>query len=505
MESAAPAPRPCAHKVLIICSHEPELDPRIDWSARYAPNNIERIVVGFHDVRRLKPDDEDMDGVYRIVRLRRVSTDAIRSLACLAKSFFLHAPLRLRIASALFLLVPGILIVLTYEVLNLVINVAHGLASIFAPILRRSIIGAGLGWFLRKLWSVHRDKDPATSGRSDGRAVVRRWLRIFGAERLGIFAAMLLHYVYTNSRLLVHCRTLRPYSVVHANDLDTLIAAVLLKRETGCRVIYDSHEFWPYSDVNASRFEEIAWAFLERMLLKYVDAAFTVSGPLAQAIGAASGRDFGEVPNAEPTTESYDRLTVNSAVDGRVRFLFLGTFSPQRGLEELIEGWAQIGDERAQLVLHGPESAEREHMIALATRLGVIGRTVHFLQPVLESELVASAAEFDVGVIPYKPVSPAYRYCCPNKLSQYMQAGVAILTNDLIYVKEVVRHYDCGLAYDSTRLVTLRDAVTSILNTPDLLARLRRNAKDAARNDFNWQRKSAPLYAAYRQLAQLPP
>jgi len=184
-----------------------------------------------------------------------------------------------------------------------------------------------------------------------------------------------------------------------------------------------------------------------------------------------------------------------------VRFLFLGTFSRGRGLEELLEGWARLNDPAMQLHLRGPDSPEREKLMQLADQGGLLGRTVHFEPAVLERQLVECAAEYDVGVIPYKPVSLGYRYCCPNKLSQYMQAGLAILTNDLVYVKELVSRFHCGLHYDSSDVDTLTDAVRALHADRQNLQRLRHNAFAAAQSEFNWQRQSIALYDAYRRLA----
>jgi hypothetical protein len=52
---------------------------------------------------------------------------------------------------------------------------------------------------------------------------------------------------------------------------------------------------------------------------------------------------------------------------------------------------------------------------------------VLFLEAIDESELVTAAAEFDVGLVPYTPTGLNYSNCCPNKLSQYMAAGLPIL------------------------------------------------------------------------------
>ena len=57
-------------------------------------------------------------------------------------------------------------------------------------------------------------------------------------DRFGFWWFMLL-----NEALAQVAVALRP-DIVHSNDLDSLLAGWLTKREVGCRLVYDSHELW---------------------------------------------------------------------------------------------------------------------------------------------------------------------------------------------------------------------------------------------------------------------
>jgi glycosyltransferase involved in cell wall biosynthesis len=185
---------------------------------------------------------------------------------------------------------------------------------------------------------------------------------------------------------------------------------------------------------------------------------------------------------------------------GRLAVLFLGNYAPLRGLEELISAWRQVPAENALLILRGPRwwySADLERLAADQVRAG----KVVFLDPVPEEGLVASAAEADVGLIPYRPVILNNRYCCPNKLSQYMHAGLAILCNNLDFVKDLVREAGCGLDYDSDRPETLVAAVARFADDRAFTARCRENALRWGRSKFHWEAVCGPLMDSYRGLA----
>src|SRR5439155_5861468 len=134
----------------------------------------------------------------------------------------------------------------------------------------------------------------------------------------------------------------------------------------------------------------------------------------------------------------------------------------------------------------------------LAAQRGLLGRSVYFLDAVAEDRLVTGAAEAEIGVIPYKPLIINDRLCCPNKLSQYLHAGLMVIANDLPYVKSVLTEAQAGLFYTSADLATLVAAVSAILDDPALLRRGRENARRFARECFNWQVQGEVLLALYQ-------
>lgn len=463
-------------RVLIVCAHEPEMDPRIDWAARYAPASVERVVLGFVDPARPRPSVETVDHIYTIERISR-SKRVVWSAVELARRFLSLAPWRDRFIAAILLagLAPALVVV--YGTCALALAVGGRIASLSRKSRVARIVAYPLRFTYRLLKNI--------------RVLKRFWVLLSVAG----------YYARTNAAIIGALDDRPDFAVLHVNDLETLPAGVLVKWQTGARLIYDSHEYWPYSDVEALGIESRFWKFVERYLVGFVDIAFTVSDPLADELTSLYGRTFVALPNCEPTSprDEEDPVTAGGR-DDRVRFLYQGNFAPQRGLEELLSAWRTLTDPRASLFLRGPDSPSKQACQQLAAQLGLQSPRVEFLQPVRESALVSAAVEFDVGIIPYKPDALAYRFACPNKLSQYMQAGLAILTNDLLYVSEVVRRYGCGLVYSSHQPATIAETVQQLTADRRLLEGMKRRAKAATATEFNWQKQSAPLYVAYVQV-----
>ena len=86
----------------------------------------------------------------------------------------------------------------------------------------------------------------------------------------------------------------------------------------------------------------------------------------------------------------------------QVVFLVQGNFAAYRGYEELVAAWSGV-DEQAQLLLRGPDNPYKQTIIDLARSLKLLDRSVFFSRAVSEDELITTAREADVGIIPYQP------------------------------------------------------------------------------------------------------
>lgn len=455
----------------MLCAHEPSLDPRIRWEAEAAVRRFDVTVLGFAADDRTRGDVENTRG-YCIIRLLRTDFSALRYFVRLKD--VASTPLSIILVAALILVAPLLLLV-------------EALVRRLNPMVRR---------FAGRAAAVTAARASANEASLDVARgqLVARVRHILNALAQRFSPATVLFW-----RAIVAMPD-KP-DIVHCNDLDTLLVGALAKRRYGCRVVYDAHEFYPYSDP-AGRWLDIAvFSMLERFLIKKADAVVTVNPMLADVMREAYGlKHVYAVPNAEPWVDkraSPPNSPMRRLADGRIKFLFQGRFAPGRGIDELIRAWAGVDGDKAALFLRGPHNLWREAARGLAGELGLLDRSVYFLDAVSEDDLVSAAAEADVGIIPYRPLVINDRLSCPNKFSQYLHAGLLVIANDLPYVKLVLAEAQAGLFYDSTRLETLAEAVHRVVGDPELLRTGRKNALSLARHRFNWQTQGKTLYTLY--------
>jgi glycosyltransferase involved in cell wall biosynthesis len=289
-----------------------------------------------------------------------------------------------------------------------------------------------------------------------------------------------------------------PPSVVVCHDIYALPVGLALKRAFGSRVLYDSHEFWPEGNLLAPTWETLLITAVERKMIRGADAVVTVSTPLARHLQQLYGLARVVVaPNAEPVRKIPPGPPRRTSLP--VRFLLQGQIAPGRGIEELVDAWQRVCDERAILYIRAPASRLVE---ALRRRFrdGLQRGAIVVLPPVDVENLVDGCRFADVGVIPYAGSNLNHRYACPNKLSQYMHAGLAVLTTRLEYVADITNRYGCGVTYEAGDDASLATAIKRLTSDLTALDRMKENALAAARSEFNWEVQSQAYLAELRRL-----
>jgi glycosyltransferase involved in cell wall biosynthesis len=325
---------------------------------------------------------------------------------------------------------------------------------------------------------------------------LRQWVRYhLGGVFRGIGqAAAIKKFLADPIWLRARGLTATPRLVI-CQDFGALAAGIRLKRLFGCPVIYDAHEFTPEAGIFYHLFEARLWQYLEGRLARQADALVTVSPQLAQEFAKLYGlRRVLSVPNAAPLADPPVRPS-RPVSRYPIRFLVQGGASAGRGFEALLAGWRLLADPRAVLYVRCPDNAYLEGLRQQGADLVARG-LLRFLPAVKPSDLIAAAAFADVGIIPY-PVQVGGRqpnrnhlYCCPNKLSQYMQAGLAVLSTNSIFVAERLARYHCGLTYDPDQPDSLIRAVAALVGNLSELQTMKSNALHWAREDFHWRRQA---------------
>lgn len=282
-------------------------------------------------------------------------------------------------------------------------------------------------------------------------------------RRLGTLTGTAAYYEEAVRRALA----VRP-AVIHCHDLDTLAPGVMAAGICGARVIYDSAELWTERNTGFTglrrRLDHARYTVLERLLIRGADAVITVSDGIAAELTARYGilrpeviRNVPRMPGAQVRRSLRAKLGGEGPI-----ILHLGIVDMNRGIEAAVRSLTALPG--ARLALMGPA---RPHVMSplreLARGLGVSDRVIH-LPPVPRDEIIAWAAEADVGLCTFQPVCLSHVLAMPNKLYEYAFAGVPIVASDLPDMAHYIRKNNLGLLCNPDDPRDLAGAVRRVFN-----------------------------------------
>ncbi len=288
--------------------------------------------------------------------------------------------------------------------------------------------------------------------------------------------------------------------VCHAHDLDTLQAAAEAARLSGARLVYDAHELWSEQHYFGSQEEVAYWEALEARLAPLADQVITVNESIASELERRYGlRPVMPLLNCPRlvTCGPERRGVLRGLSGGRPVALFQGGYMADRGLEELVVAAGM--QDRVAVALRGygdREPALRE----LAARHG--GKVL-FLPPVPASQMVEGSAEADIGLIPYLPTCLNNYLCTPNKLFEYMAAGVAVAGADVPELRRFIAGEDLGALFDPRSPRAIAGALVELAG-PARLEGCCARSRRAAEERYNWEREGRKLVDLYHGLGSAP-
>jgi glycosyltransferase involved in cell wall biosynthesis len=302
-------------------------------------------------------------------------------------------------------------------------------------------------------------------------------------------------------------RAMRP-EVVHAHDAAMLLPGLVGARLTGAQLVYDSHEL-----ATSVPYRDRAWAWfvatIERVGIRRAAAVITVSDGIADELVAryrlrrrptvlrnVSALDDldADIP-ARPGGGLRDHLA-----DGGSASIVLHQGAPavDRGCEALVGALRHLPADVYVVFLGSGEPAFSAQLTELARRLGVEDR-MRLIESVALGELLAWTREADVGVALLEDTCLNHRLALPNKLFEYIAAGVPVVVSDLPELRRIVNHYNIGWTATPGDPHAIAQAITQALKEPRD-PRLRENLARAAA-ELRWGQESQRLTDLYEMLA----
>ena len=187
-----------------------------------------------------------------------------------------------------------------------------------------------------------------------------------------------------------------------------------------------------------------------------------------------------------------------------LRLIYLGLLEQARGVGAVIEAVGLCRDRgipvEFTIIGDGRAAAQFE---ALARERSLDQSWVKLLGFIPYQEALPLLAKSDVGVIPHL-ANESWNTTIPNKLFDYMAAGVAVLTSEARPAQRVVEATGCGLSFQGGDPQSAAGAIERLWREGET-AEMGRRGQAAIRDEFNWERDGERLLQAMESLSRVAP
>lgn len=296
---------------------------------------------------------------------------------------------------------------------------------------------------------------------------------------------------------------LRP-DVLHAHHPFVLATAFSVRdalRASGheAKVVYDARENFvgiPETEQGSIRRHAVLVA-QERSHIRDCAGVSTVSEPIADVLQQRYSLPTRPevILNTPVLGGAVDGLTVRdvAGVGADVPLLvYSGTISHARGIDTLIRGLALVPDAHLVIISVPFPHPSIPGLEELAQDIGVADR-LHVAPPVGQGQLVHYLSGADVAVHPMPGGSPNHDQALPNKLFEYLHAGLPLVVSDAKLMADFVRTHSVGEVFTAGDEASYAAAVTAAL------AAARREAEVVERlaHEYSWQAQEEKIRTYY--------
>jgi glycosyltransferase involved in cell wall biosynthesis len=305
--------------------------------------------------------------------------------------------------------------------------------------------------------------------------------------------------------------------VIIVRDLPLCPAAIRVGKRQRVPVILDMAEHYPAmmrALWETGQHRPIDWVVrnprvvqrVERYCIENVDHILTVADEMRDRLAA-----LGVAPSRMTRVSNTPILdhTVNDSGTGAsrpmlqahrpIQLVYLGLLEVVRGIGEIIDALASLrgGNTRFTLLLIG-SGRDEQLFRQRAASAGLSPADVEFAGYVPYARAMKRVAAADIGILPLHR-NEHMDTTEPNKLFDYMSAGLPVITSNAIPSARIVRAERAGVVFEAGNAASLAEAIVS-LREVGTRSEMGKNGRAAVERFYNWKHDSLELLGAVEKV-----
>jgi len=307
-----------------------------------------------------------------------------------------------------------------------------------------------------------------------------------------------LFYAEFNIRLFFYLLFHRAQLLV-SNDLDTLLPNYLIHKIFRCKLVYDSHEYFTGTpEVIHRPFVMKTWKLIEKLAVPGLKNCITVNSSIAGLFREEYGKEFvvvRNIPDSNKPTDTISRDELGLPPGKKIIILQGSGINIQRGAEEAVEAMRYL-DDCLLLIVGGGDVINA--LKQQASRQELEGR-VMFIPRQTPDKLFHYTCNADLGLSLDKDTNINYRFSLPNKLFDYIHAGIPVLASPLPEIKKIITTYQVGDFIDTHDPRHIAEKIHTMLSDRQQYLQWKINLQKAS-EELSWENEQKVLVRLFSQL-----
>ena len=284
----------------------------------------------------------------------------------------------------------------------------------------------------------------------------------------------------------------------HLHDPELLRIAVKLRKKTGAKVVYDSHEDLPKQVLDKHWIPSLIRSSVSKFVYKYeMHKASKISGVIS-----VTEKICNRFKKANPNVclvANYPILSDMNAsstlgIEKEDRAIcYIGGLFPTRGIKELV-----LALEQCDAILHLAGNFSSEVFENEVKTLPGWSK-VNFYGYVGKKEIAEILLKSHVGIVTLHPTE-SYKESLPIKMFEYMSASLPVISSNFEMWKPLVLDNNCGVMVDPMNVSELAEQIDYLLNNKEVAVKMGAEGFKAAHNKYSWDTQEAVLVQFYEKL-----
>ena len=286
--------------------------------------------------------------------------------------------------------------------------------------------------------------------------------------------------------------------IYHLHDPELIPIGLKLKK-LGKKVIFDSHEDYPKQIMDRDYLDKRLLSVISFGLTLYEKYACSKFDALITATPAIKEK-FLKINSLSLDINNYPilgELSKNIQWDNRKNYIaYVGGIAKIRGIKEIIKSLEYI--KQIDLILVGQfvekyiyEEVKNYEGWKNVQEKGFLNR----------GDVSTVLSQAKIGMVTFYPL-PNHIDAQPNKMFEYMSAGLPVIASNFPLWKEIIEGNHCGICVDPMKPQEIANAIKYIIDNPKIAEEMGRNGQQAVKEKYNWENEEKKLFTLYRTLME---